>query len=168
MPVDVDSALYRKIQNDRAFIVSEYSSVADGGAYSISLENPTGSGKTLWIFAVSVSSTGTYRARIYDAFDSTPSNGTEISIDSLLLDSENDDFDGAATATENPDFIESNGSHAVGVGGGGSGGQSVGGTLTHPIAAVEPNREIVVEVSNTGTETEDCAVSIAYFERDRE
>lgn len=130
MAFDSESTYYRKAQEGKAFVVSEVYNVAAGSTANIHLSNPDSSGKQFWIMSATVSSDGPYIAYLHDSFDTEPSGGTTVEIENVLLDSNGSSSDdGVAEADENVSF-DSSTSHAVGVGGGGAGGNAVGGLVS--------------------------------------
>lgn len=163
MPVDTNEVLMRKIVDDAAFIVSETDNIADAATFNVHIKNPSGSGRTLWCTNITTSSDASYRAEIYDGFSSAPSGGSATEIQSLLLDSDDVDNNGVATANTNVTFTADS-SHAIGIHGGGSGEASVGGVVSHPTLAIQPGREIVIEVTNISGTTQDYAIGVTYYE----
>lgn len=163
MPLDISNLLYSKVKDDEAFIVSELFSLASGSTGNVHIKNPSTSSATLWIADITISGDSAFVARVHDGFSSAPSGGTSAAIQALLLDSESVDNDGEAIANRNVSYTSSS-QHAVGVSGGGGSGSTVGGTREHALIAIEPGRELVVDVENTASNAGDYAISIVYVE----
>lgn len=157
--------LYRN--NERGFTVSYTTSVAGGGTANIHIKNPSGSGVNLDLFNIQVSTQFRGQYAIYDVFSSDPSGGNSLGIDNLLMDSENTTPDtGNAVTNSEVSFTES-GTHWESVlPSGGTGGNVVGGSAAGPEPILEPDREIVIQVTNDGTKTRPAALGIVYIERD--
>lgn len=164
MPVDVGTALYRKIKSDDAFIVSEVSSVTSGSTFNVHLKNPSDSDVVLWAADIRISSDGSYIGRVHDGFSSAPTGGSVAEIQAIRLDAQNVNNNGNADANTSVSFTADS-THAVGVSGGGGGGVTIGGSNTHTTLAIESGREIVVEVENTSASENNYGISIVYYER---
>lgn len=166
MPVDVQTVFYRKIQRDEAFVISEVSSLVGDASYNVRLKNPEDSDKTIWVVDISVSSDGPYIANIHDGFSESPSGGSSVEIQSMLLDTERVNNNGVAIAEQGVSFT-SNSTHAVGVGGGSgpSTNMAFGAGTSHAAMAIEPGREIVVDVENTSSSENNYGISIVYYEK---
>ena len=163
MTFDGSTTYYRKARDEKAYLISEIYQVASGATQNIHLKNPDGSGRRYWVMEGSVTSDGPYIAQFHDGFSSAPTGGNALEIQNVLLDSDNTDIDGSADANNSVTYT-SNSTHAVGVGGGGSGGQSLGFPTQHPPIVMEENREVVLEIENTGTEQNYYALTIVYYE----
>jgi hypothetical protein len=163
MTFSSDTIYYRKARQGSAFIVSEEASLSQDESFNVHLKNPADSSKSLWVVSTTVSSTKTYSSRVYDAYSDPPSGGSDAEIQNVLMDSENVSDDGIAIANRNVSFTDGTSNHAVGVGGG-SGGQSIGSTSQHAPIVMEPDREIVVEVTNESSDAGMVTISVLYCE----
>ena len=153
-----------KKRDENAYVVTTNGAVSGGGASSLHLKNPEGSGVTFDVEEITVSTQFKGDFRIYDGFDSAPSGGTGVTPENLLLDSEGVKDTGNGVASSDPTFTENN-RHYIGViPSGGQGGASTGGKSSANKPMIEPGREIVVEVSNDTTESADASISIVYHE----
>lgn len=164
MPLGLAETYYRKLLDNKVFVISEERAIANGGTYNIAIENPSGSGKTVVFVDATTSGDGGHTSRVYDEFDSGPSGGTDIEIQAALLDSEGSDDDGIAIAKEEVSF--SGPAATFGTIGGGKGANSIGGEKAHPVLAIEPGRTAVIEVENITTSEQTYTVSLIYFEKD--
>lgn len=163
MTFDSNTTYYQKARSGRAYIISELYNISSGNTQNIHLRNPASNDMRFWVMEITVSSDTPYIANVHDVFDSSPTGGTEIKIQNVLLDADSDNNDGKAVANENVSFSSSS-SHAVGVGGSGSGGQTGGFTISHPPIVIEPNREILLNVENTSSGSGNYALTIVYYE----
>lgn len=135
-----------------------------GGTISITLDNPEDSGWTAVVTSTRVSSNFSADVRVYDGFSQAPSGGTALTIDNLLLDSDNDATEGRMTARQGDTFTETNTQDSLILGGGG-GGNAVGAVGSTTKFALEPGRTVVVEVTNDTNNEGEGTLSMFYYER---
>lgn len=163
MPIGLSEILRRKIQDDDAFVVSERETVAASGTTNLHLKNPADSETRFWVIDITVYGTGDFAADVHDGFDVAPNGGTPMDIQSLLLDTAGNNNNGDGTSSKNVSFT-ANSTHATAVVGGGAAGASIGGDAKHAVVCIEPGREIVVEITNTSSGSNDYAITMTYYE----
>lgn len=151
-------------RQERGYIVSERATVtANGGTFNLNLDNPSGSGVNLIVTNVVVT---TQFQGVYDAFDTfstAPSGGSSITIDNLLMDTGN--IDGATQANAATDVtFTGNSPHISRVIPSGGGGGQIGGETDAEAPIIQPEREIVVEVTNRSGTDADASITVVYIE----
>lgn len=158
--------LWHWTRAERAHIVSEEFTNADAGdTATLALSNPADSGETAVVFGA-VSVTAESYVRVYDGFDTAPSGGTTVNVQNLLLDSAGGAPDsGVVTAARGVTFTES-ATHISEPIGGGSGTQAIGGSVGSLLLALEPDREVVIEVEqlNAGDTSNVLMITAKWFE----
>jgi len=159
-------------QEERAFVVSYLADVSSGGGtITVQLRNPADSGFDVDVVQSVFSSQFAGQFAIYDTFDSAPANGTELTVDNLLLDSggTNGPTQGGVVTTHSVEFTPSGTPHLRTVlPSGGVGGGSTGGSLLGSEPLIEPGREIVLELENDSNNTNPGSIGVVYIERERE
>lgn len=153
------------ITQERAHIVSElYTDVTgNGGAANLHLANPDGNDRSVIVESLRVSSSQRSTVRLWDSFSSSPTDGSTATIDNLLMDSGGGTDEGSMNANTGVTFTGDN-THAVQVIGGGQGGNALGATAQAETFVIEPNREIVVEVTNNSSNAADMTLTAVFFE----
>lgn len=164
MPIGLSETYYRKILSNDAFVASEQYTIASGSSDNLHIENPAGGEKIIIVIGMVVSSTGEFLATMHDEFSSAPSGGTSAEVQAVLLDSDGTDDDGVAEVNTSVSYA--NGAATYGTVGGGTGGNTVGGTHDLPSVAIEPGREIVVDAENIASSENDFTITVTYFEKD--
>lgn len=153
------------ITQERAHILSElYTDVTgNGGTANLHLQNPSANDRSAIIDSARVSTSQRGTVRLYDSFSSAPSGGSTATADNLLMDSGGGVDTGSMNANTDVSFTGDN-THAVQVVGGGQGGNALGATAQAETFIMEPDREIVLEVTNNSSNAADMAVTLVYFE----
>lgn len=153
------------ITQERAHIVSElYEAVSgNGGTANLHLENPTDNDRSAIIDSARVSTSQRSTIRLWDGFSSAPSGGSSVDPDNLLMDSGGSSDTGTMNAATDVTFTGNN-THAVQVAGGGQGGNALGATAQAETFIMEPDRDLVLEVTNNSSNEMEAAISIVYFE----
>lgn len=153
---------YARVGNSH--IVSEEYTIAAGDSDSLHLKNPSGNGRTVLFKDVLISATRASTVKVHDDFSSAPSGGSTASIQNALLDAENGTIDGGTMEANRSVSYTADSTHITTVLGGGQSKESVGSTGEAPLFAMEPGREIVVEVTNDEVDPEDATMTITYSE----
>lgn len=171
--VEVEGHLSRTIQSEflfyakseRAFLTSTLlENASTGDTSNLHLSNPSGSGVSA-IFSLLVGSPSARSvARVYDEFSTNPSGGSSVEVDNVLLDSAGGAPDSGEVSAATDVSFSGSGTHAVDTVGGGEGAPSVGGSANMPVLALEPDREIVLEVEKTASDGNDVALTARWYE----
>lgn len=165
-------ARFPELRSDgRAYTVSHTTTVAaNGGSMNVHLKNPTGQSDPDDIDIVTFAPVTQFEGKytVYDSFSSAPSGGTELGIDNMVMDSDNQTDTGIAVANGGVSFTDDGDPHLelpIPSGGGDSqglgtfGGRGIG---TEPI--IEPGREIVIELTNESESEELGGIVVVYTE----
>ena len=151
-------------QAGRAYITSTRKEVtSSGGTANLLIRNPVDSGVVAHVKAMSVSTQFEGVVDVYDSFTTAPSGGSNDGIDNLLMDKADTVDDGAMTTKTGVTFTAGD-PHVVDVVSGGGPGGKVGGQLTPTEPIIEPDREIVIEVTNQSGTTNSAAITVVYTE----
>lgn len=162
-----DVLLQQAKRDGVGFVASARSSVTSGGTLNLHLKNPANSGIDINVESAFTRSQFEGSVDIHDAFSSAPSGGVGNGVDNLKLDSGNDTGDTQITVNKGVSYTASN-THVKDVlPSGGAGGQ-IGGEATGTEPLIEPDREIVVEVTNDSGTQAKAAISVVYVEETRE
>lgn len=149
---------------ERAHVTSVRGTVtANGGTFNLNLRNPAGNDKVANIHGFTVDTQFEALVDVFDTFTSAPSGGTEPSIDNLLMDTEQVNGEGTMTVREDVTFTGDN-VHLTSVIPSGGPGGTIGGSQSEPTPIIEPDREIVVEVTNQSGSDNEAAITIVYSE----
>lgn len=153
------------LTEEKGFIISELqtSISSNGGTFNIHMSNPSGSGRSAIIDSVSASASELCTAKIIDSFSTAPSGGSSVNIDNLLMDTGGGTDSGKMNASQDVSFTGDN-THATAIIGSGQGGNTVGATGTVESFVIEPDREIVVELTNNSSNSARATVTSVYFE----
>lgn len=157
--------LESRIPDEEGYIISELSTgvTSNGGTFNLQLSNPSSSGRSAVISGVRIGTTQRATARIWDSFSSAPSGGSSVTIDNLLMDTGGGTDAGNMSANTDVSFTGTN-THAIQVLGGGQGGNTIGATARTETFIIEPDREIVVEITNNSSNDADIVITVVYFE----
>jgi len=152
--------LHLRRDNENAYVTHISETVST--TKNIHLRNPSSNDKDIDVHKFTINSHFEGNYKIYDRFDSL-SGGTSLNIDNLRMDTDGDVDDGTMESNKNVTFTASTTPHfEAAIPGGGAGGQTGGnGKGTEPI--IEPGREIVVQIENTGNDGTG-SVGIVYSE----
>lgn len=165
MTFSTDTTYYRKSRQGESFIVSESMSLNANESTNVHLKNPGSSNKRLVVTNLNIGTQIPYTSTSYDKFSSGPSGGERVEIHNVLLDSGGEDDDGVAVANKDVSFTNGTSNHAVGVGGGGKGGNATGDGGEHVPIIMEPGREVVIKVQNDSSSAGGRAsITLVYFE----
>lgn len=161
----IESEFWYFAKEEASFVVSEELTNGSTGATSaVSMSNPTDSGVTGVFALVQVSVQAPSYVRLYDRFDSGPSGGTEATVSNVLLDSAGGAPDaGAVSALADPTYSATS-THVAEVLGGGRGGNAVGGAVDVPVAALEPGRDLVIEVEKIVSDGDNATITVQWYE----
>lgn len=160
-----DSEFLYYAKSGRAFTVSEeLTNGAQGDTSTLHIKNPAGSGVSGIFTPVLADVADRSYARIYDSFSTAPSGGASAAVQNVLLDSAGGAPDtGELTSNTGVSFTESS-THVSKLVGSGVGGNSIGGGVDLPVLALEPDREIVIEVEKLGTGNDEVTITVRWFE----
>lgn len=157
-------------QREQAFTASfiEAEIPSGGGTIDMQIANPAESGFDIDVINFIFTSQFKGQFAVYDQFSSSPTGGTEVAVDNLLMDTggENGSTAGGVTINRGVTFTESGSPHFEAVlPSGGMGANTTGGegTATEPL--IEPGREIVMELTNTSSSAADGCLGVVYLER---
>lgn len=152
-------------KSERAFKVSvELTNASQGDTATLHIENPPGSGVSGIFAPIMAEAADRSYARVYDSFSTAPSGGTATDVQNVLLDSAGGAPDtGELSANTGVSFTES-ATHASRLVGSGVGGNSLGGSESLPVLALEPDREIVIEVEKLGTGNNQVPITARWYE----
>lgn len=158
---------FDKALREKAFVISEKDTVSNnGGTTNLHIRNPSSNDTTAVFTTADVSTQFKATAKIHETFSSI-TDGTELDIDNFLMDT------GGAAGTDpgnmkafkNTTFTSTD-THSETVLGSGVGGSAVAGNTNLPLFAMEPGREIIIEVENQSSSEDDATIIITYFEID--
>lgn len=153
-----------KRRGSEAFTVFNKASVSSSGSINLHIKNPNGSGVSVDVRTFSVSSQFKGEFDVFDEFSSAPSGGSDAGIDNLLMDTEGGPADvGDAQANIGVSFTESGTHFGAALPSGGAGGQ-VGGALAGTEPVIEPDREIVIQLTNDGSESGIGSIGVVFAE----
>lgn len=157
---------FKKLGQEKVYIVSEIvEDLAVDGTFNVQIENPVSSGKKCVVQDIRVGSDGSGIVRIHDAFSSLTS-GTSSTIQNGFLDSGEEADEGPFNAFFDSTFTATS-THAIGIVGSGSGANSVGGSASYSTLMMDEGRDIVVEVTNTGSQVRNYAITVIMYELNR-
>jgi hypothetical protein len=163
-----DVLLAQAKRDERAFVAStRFTVTASGGTANLNLANPSGSGFNANIRNFRVTTQFLGIVDVFDEFSSAPSGGTGNGIDNLLVDSGGGTDTGNMAVAQDVSFTGSNTHVQDAIPSGGPGG-NIGGASMGPTPIIEPEREIVIEVTNQGGSDADAAITILYVEEERD
>lgn len=163
-----DVLLAQAKREERAFVAStQFTVTASGGTANMQLQNPAGSGLDANVQTMLVRTQFQGTVVVWDTFSTAPSGGTANGIDNLLLDSEAQDDTGSMNVATDVSFTGSNAHVRDIIPSGGPGG-NVGGEAMSTTPIIEPDREVVLEVTNTSGSDAEAAITVVYVEEDRE
>lgn len=154
-------------REERGHVVSVRESVAAGGTLNLNLRNPTDNDHNANIQLLRVSTQFEAVVDVFDTYTTAPSGGTTPAVDNLLMDTAQDNGGGSMTIRKNADFDGDN-LHVVAVMPGGGSAGKVGGTQSQTAPLVEPDREIVMQVTNQSGSANDAALTIVWVEEPRD
>lgn len=135
-----------------------------GDTTTLHLQNPEGSGVTGVFSLLNSTPAAPSTAYVYDRFSSAPTGGTESDIMNVRMDTEGGAADvGELVANAGVTFTAES-THASRVLGGGQGSGSIGASANMPVFALEPGREIVLEVEKRTNDGDDVSITARWFE----
>lgn len=152
-------------KSERAFKVSEeLTNTSQGDTTNLHVANPAGSGVTGVFTPIMAEAADRSYARVYDSFSTAPSGGNSADVQNVLMDASGGAPDtGGLTAKTDVSFTESS-THISRLVGSGVGGNSLGGAENLPVLALEPGREIVIEVEKLGTGNNQVPITARWYE----
>ena len=164
-----ESDFYFYAKQEHAFIVNpELENASEGDTAAVLLRNPADSGHSAVFSGVSSTPSTRSYARIYDTFDETPTAGDADVIDNVLLGSEDGGppDSGVVEASRDPTYSVTppEDIHMSAVVGGGTGNNSIGGSVELPILMLEPGRDAVIEVEKLSTGPDETPIRARWFE----
>lgn len=161
----IDSEFYYYAKNEVAFIASEeFTNASIGDTVALSMMNPAGSGTTAMFALIRVSTASRSYARVYDTFDSGPTGGTAADVENVLLDTGNGAADtGEVTVEKNPTYTSAS-THVAEPLGGGTGGNAIASAEAMPVLALEPDRDVVIEVEKLADGPDQVSITVRWFE----
>ena len=142
--------VYGRIADGNAYLVPALLNIPAGESRNVHIRNPH-TDKVMWFAAIRIVAEGSNTFHIHDDFDSV-TNGTEITVQNALMDEEGGAPDSGPFVAHKNSTYTSNQSYPVGF------TETGGPTETNSIdiisSAMEPNREIVFEISNTNSSSQ--------------
>jgi len=153
--------LFNLVTQGKVFVVSHrFGAVSSASSVYMYLENPSNSGKNIYLVAIEVISTGQFWVDIY--VDNTVSSaGTTITPVNLNLESTN-----SSVA-----YVEYGGTYSLGtqihqtVAPGGSGIRAIGSVVNVSEAMImPPGKNIVIVATNQSASAEDMSIRIVWWE----
>lgn len=149
---------------ERGQIASNRSTVtASGGTTNLQIENPSGSGVNANIQLIHINTQFEGIVDVWDQFSTAPSGGTADTPDNLLMDSEQANGSGSMNVNTDVTFTGSN-THIEDVIPSGGPGGNIGGPFDLGSPLIEPEREIVIEVTNQSGSDDEAAITVVWAE----
>lgn len=163
---DTAIQFFDKALQEKAFVISELDTVTNSGTTNLHIRNPSSNDTTAIFTTVDVSTQFQGVAKVHENFSSI-TDGTSITIDNFLMDTGGAGAadSGNMEAFKNSTFTSTD-THSQTVLGSGVGASTVAGNTNLPLFAMEPGREIVIEITNQGSNSNDATILVSYFEID--
>jgi hypothetical protein len=149
--------LFNRIAEGNGYLVSKMQDIPSDGSANVHIRNPH-SDKVMWLAGISIYAQGDVDFYLHDGFDSI-TDGTEITIQNALMDS------GGGSPDSGPFEAYYGSSYTVTTGG----TVPLGFTLSNGAnsktvdvypSAVEPGREVVIDLENQDSQINKSLVSI--------
>jgi hypothetical protein len=142
--------------------VNEVHTIGAGSTSNVHVSNDTLNKKPVWLVDMSAIARGTTDVRLYDWFDSITA-GDELGVQNLKMDTEGGLPDGGTfNVYKNSTFTPTNGSYPIGKTGNG-GPPSAENVRIYP-TQIEPDRDLIVEIENTGGTEIDVVTTMLFLE----
>lgn len=151
--------------DERGFVTTAYASVASNGTLNLHLKNPSDSNTEAFLKNIVITTQFQGNMEIYDGFSTAPNSGTNVSTQNLLMDTAGGTPDtGNLTSNKNVSFTADSTHLKTVIPSGGQGQSQVGGFATGTDPILQPDRELVVEITNTSSASNPGSINIIYRE----
>lgn len=150
-------------REERAFVASVRKSVSNSGTLNLHLKNPSGSGKDCNLASIKIDTQFQATYTVHDDFSSAPSGGSTVAVENLLLDTNNGKDSGNMAVNKDVSFTADS-QHLLGVVPSGGNAGAIGGDDESTQPLIQPEREIVIEVTNEGAKAGKAAIRVVYTE----
>jgi len=170
-PTSTSTALLAELliarNSENGFVLSERETVSNnGGALNVRLGNPSDADVDLIVHDIKISTQFEGSVDVFDTYTTAPNSGTDISVDNLLMDTSQSNGTTRATAEKGVSFDSDNPHFQGTIPSGGVGGKS-GGMMHSTAPIIQPDREIVVQLTNESDSNNEASITIVYSERER-